>query len=209
MNLFNQALVLENKKYSEVEEIAQSCNRCQLAQTRRRVVFGTGAVPCDLMLIGEGPGGDEDIQGLPFVGRAGQLLTKILESAGLKRPDDIYITNIVKCRPPNNRLPLPGEIEPCAVFLEYQIKTIAPCVILLAGSLASQTVLKTKEPITKIRGHWFKLTDETYCLPIFHPSYLLRNPSMKIGSPKWLLWQDLQEALTARKYFKLLKDPTP
>lgn len=204
--LINQAQEFNNLSFEEIKELAQNCQRCALAKKRTRVVFGEGPKKCDLMLIGEGPGADEDISGRPFVGKAGQLLTKILEAAGIKRPEEIYITNVVKCRPPNNRIPLPEEIEQCFPYLLSQIKNISPKIILLAGASSTQAVLKTKEGISKIRGRWFKLENEIYVMPIFHPSFLLRNPSKETGSPRWLVWQDMQEVETALKYFKILKE---
>ncbi|MGB9613258.1 MAG: uracil-DNA glycosylase, partial [Candidatus Margulisiibacteriota bacterium] len=179
------------------------CTKCPLHKGRTNVVFGIGPVPCNLMLIGEAPGAEEDQQGLPFVGRAGQLLTQILASVGIKRPDDLYITNTVKCRPPNNRAPLASEQEACAPYLEAQIKFVNPKIILLAGSPAVKAVLKTEEAMTKIRGQWFKLPGtEMSVMPIFHPAYLLRNPSKAKGSPKWLTWQDMQEVKHALEYLK-------
>ena len=201
MDLFSNEPDLLSLSYEEVKDIAEKCTKCQLAKGRNKVVFGSGPVPCDLMLIGEAPGADEDVQGLPFVGRAGQLLTKILESVGIKRPDDIYIANTVKCRPPNNRAPLPKEQSACAPYLEAQIKLIKPKVILLAGSPAVKAVLKIDEPMSKIRGKWLKLPGtEISVMPIFHPAYLLRNPSKKKGSPKWQTWEDMQEVKHALEY---------
>lgn len=205
MDLFNQNLELEKLTYAEVLSLAEKCQKCGLSQKRNRVVFGEGPVPANLMLIGEGPGAEEDSQGRPFVGKAGQLLTKILQAAGIKRPDDIYITNIVKCRPPENRTPLPEEIEKCYDYLKYQIKKVAPKIIILAGSPAASAVLIIKEPISKIRGHWFKIEGSIFCLPIFHPSFLLRNPSKQKGSPRWLTYEDTQEIKNALNYFKTLE----
>jgi len=171
--------------YEEVEKIAQKCTKCGLHKTRNKVVFGHGPVPCDLMLIGEAPGADEDAQGLPFVGRAGKLLTKILESVNIKRPDDIYIANTLKCRPPNNRAPQAGEQEACRAYLEAQIKFIKPKIILLAGSPACKAILKSDEPMGRLRGKWTKLPGTNISVfPIFHPSYLLRSPSKEKGKPK-------------------------
>jgi len=130
MDLFAKEANLSTNSYDEVKAIASSCTKCPLSQGRHKVVFGNGPVPCDLMLIGEAPGADEDEQGLPFVGRAGQLLTQILASVGIKRPDDIYIANTVKCRPPNNRAPLTTEQEACRPYLEAQIRLVKPKIIL-------------------------------------------------------------------------------
>lgn len=189
---------LDNLNHQEIKDIASTCTKCELSKTRQKVVFGDGPVPCDLMLIGEGPGADEDEQGLPFVGRAGQLLTKILESGGISRKTDIYITNIVKCRPPNNRTPLPQETSACYPYLEAQIKLINPKIIILAGAPATKVVLKNETPISQIRGKWFCLENtDISVIPIFHPSYLLRNPSKEKGSPKWQTWQDMIEIKNA------------
>jgi len=195
--------------YKEVEKIASTCPRCVLAQTRTKVVFGTGPVPCDLMLIGEAPGADEDEQGVPFVGRAGQLLTKILESVGIMRPNDIYIANTVKCRPPQNRAPHPTEQKACFPYLEAQIHLfVKPKIIILAGTPSVKDILKIDEPITKIRGKWFKLpeNEDIAVMPIFHPSYLLRNPSKEKGTPKWNTWQDMKEIKNALDYIKKVKE---
>jgi DNA polymerase len=203
MDLFSNEQDLPDLPYEEVKALAQKCTKCQLSKGRHKVVFGNGPVPCNLMLIGEAPGADEDAQGLPFVGRAGQLLTKILESVGIKRPDDIYITNTVKCRPPNNRAPLPKEQSACAPYLEAQIKQIKPKIILLAGAPAVKAVLKIDEPMGRIRGKWLKLPGtEVSVMPFFHPAYLLRNPSKKKGSPKWQTWEDMQEVKHALEYHK-------
>ena len=210
MDLFNQSPSLLDLPYEEVKNLAESCTKCPLHKTRTKVVFGVGPVPCDLMLIGEAPGADEDAQGIPFVGRAGQLLTKILESINLRRPDDIYITNTLKCRPPGNRTPAPSEQNACYPYLEAQIKHLKPKIILLAGAPAVRAVLKSDEPITKIRGQWRKLpgTDISF-MPIFHPAYLLRNPSKTKGAPKWLTWQDMLEIKSALGYFKKVKELSP
>jgi DNA polymerase len=203
MDLFSNEPDLLSLSYEEVKEIADKCKKCDLSKDRNKVVFGNGPVPCDLMLIGEAPGADEDAQGLPFVGRAGKLLTKILESVDIKRPDDIYIANTVKCRPPNNRAPHPKEQAACAPYLETQIKFVKPKIILLAGAPAVKAILKIEEPMSKIRGSWFKLQGtEISVMPIFHPSYLLRNASKTKGSPKWYTWQDMQEVKHALEYYR-------
>ena len=203
MDLFSKEPDLLSLPYEEIEKIASTCTKCQLSKGRTKVVFGNGPVPCDLMLIGEAPGAEEDLQGLPFVGRAGQLLTQILASVGINRPDDIYITNTVKCRPPDNRAPLATEQEACAPYLEAQIKFVKPKIILLAGSPAVKAILKTDEPITTIRGKWLKLQGtDISVMPIFHPAYLLRNPSKEKGKPKWQTWQDIQEVKNALEYFR-------
>jgi uracil-DNA glycosylase family 4 len=165
-----------------------SCNRCSLHKTRHNIVFGVGNPRAELMFIGEAPGEDEDLQGLPFVGRAGQLLTKIIEAMGLKR-SDVYIANILKCRPPNNRPPLPNEIEECEVVLKKQIDMIKPKIICALGKFASQTLLRTETTISALRGH-FKEYNGIKLMPTFHPAYLLRNPN-----DKKLVWQDMKKIM--------------
>ena len=194
--------------YQEVKDIASKCEKCPLCKTRNNVVFGNGPVPSDLMLIGEAPGADEDEQGLPFVGRSGRLLTQILESVGIKRPDDIYIANTLKCRPPGNRAPATSEQEACWPYLEAQLNLIKPKILLLAGTPSVKNVLKIKEPISKIRGKWFKLPGhpDLSVMPIFHPSYLLRNPQKTKDSPKWFTWQDMQEIKNALDYLKKVRE---
>ncbi|MDD5594414.1 MAG: uracil-DNA glycosylase [Candidatus Margulisbacteria bacterium] len=207
MDLFSKEPDYLAIPYEEVAEIASTCTKCRLSKGRTKVVFGNGPVPCDLMLIGEAPGADEDIQGLPFVGRAGQLLTQILASVGIKRPDDIYIANTVKCRPPDNRAPQADEQAACAPYLEAQIKYVNPKIILLAGSPAVKAILKTDQPITGLRGKWLKLPGtEISVMPLFHPAYLLRNPSKEKGKPKWLTWQDMQEVKNALDYFHKVEE---
>lgn len=203
MDLFSKELDLSSLSYEELKSLAEKCTKCALAKGRTNVVFGNGPVPCDLMLIGEAPGADEDEQGLPFVGRSGQLLTQILASVGIKRPDNIYIANTVKCRPPDNRAPLPKEQEACASFLQAQIRLVKPKIILLAGAPAVKAILKTDEPITGLRGKWLILPgSEISVMPLFHPAYLLRNPSKEKGKPKWLTWQDVQEVKNALDFHK-------
>ncbi|MBT3455936.1 uracil-DNA glycosylase [bacterium] len=171
---------MDQKKYKQklLEEIYtqyKNCQRCPLAQAERNnIVFGDGNPDADLMLIGEGPGRNEDLQGKPFVGRAGKLLDELLESANLKR-GDIFIGNIVKCRPPNNRLPLPNEIAECLPLLEKQIKIIRPKVICTLGSCSTRTLLGNDKKITQSRGKLFKWNN-IVTIPTFHPAYILRNP---------------------------------
>ncbi|OGC32334.1 hypothetical protein A2311_05160 [candidate division WOR-1 bacterium RIFOXYB2_FULL_48_7] len=203
MELFSNDTDLTTLSYQEIEKLAQTCTKCQLAKGRTKVVFGHGPIPCNLMLIGEAPGAEEDLQGLPFIGRAGQLLTQILASVGIKRPDDIYIANTVKCRPPDNRAPLPKEQAACAPYLQAQIRLVQPKIILLAGSPAVKAILKSDEPITGLRGKWLKLPGtDIAVMPLFHPAYLLRNPSKEKGKPKWLTWQDIQEVKNALDYYR-------
>jgi DNA polymerase len=174
-----------------LEEKAKACRLCVLCETRQNVVFADGNPHARLMIIGEGPGANEDLTGLPFVGRAGKLLDKILQSVEIDRQKDTYIANIVKCRPPQNRVPTKQEAETCRTYLESQISLIKPRIILLAGATAVQYVLQLKDPISKIRGQWFEYRSAK-AMPIFHPSYLLRNDTKAVGSPKWLMWQDIK-----------------
>ena len=170
---------------------AMQCRACPLAATRTKVVFGDGDPNSKLLFIGEGPGADEDAQGLPFVGRAGQLLTQILTAAGINR-SEVYITNIVKCRPPDNRVPAPQETVLCDKHLQTQIMLIDPLLIVLLGNTPMRWILQTNEGISKLRGRWFEWRGIAV-MPMFHPSYLLRNQSRTIDSPKSLTWIDIQE----------------
>lgn len=181
----------------DVKQMCQYCDKCALAQSRTNIVFSGGVPNHKLMLIGEAPGYYEDQQGEPFVGKAGQLLDKIFESVGLSRQKDIYICNTLKCRPPNNRDPLPEEKEACRAFLDAQIEILKPRIILLCGKVALSSLLNTSIGITKVRGKWFDGPFGSKMMPIFHPSYLLRNDSHEKGSPKWLMWQDIQEVKKA------------
>ncbi len=180
--------------YKNLAELTTHCNlcqRCELGQTRTKVVVSRGNPQAKIMIIGEAPGQNEDEQGLPFVGRSGQLLEKILESVNLQVDRDIYICNINKCRPPDNRVPTPGEIAACTPYLMEQIRLVDPQIILLTGATAVKGLTGMKQAITKIRGTWIPWQGRL-CMPIFHPAYLLRNPSREQGSPKWLMWQDMQ-----------------
>lgn len=174
-----------------------ACRRCALAAGRQQVVISRGNPRARLMVIGEGPGAQEDATGLPFVGRAGQLLDQMLASVGIDSNGDAYIGNVVKCRPPDNRKPTAAEMAACLPWLERQILAVDPLVILLAGATAMEGVLGVKGGITRLRGQWHEGSGEIlagrWLMPIFHPSYLLRNPSRQQGSPKWLTWQDLKE----------------
>jgi DNA polymerase len=170
-----------------------SCTLCKLCETRTNVVVFDGNPQAKLMIIGEGPGQQEDLTGRPFVGRAGQLLDKILESAEINRQRDTYICNVVKCRPPGNRVPLETEQKSCRQYLDAQIALVKPEIILLAGATAVKSVLQSNQPISKIRGQWFDFGPGIKLMPVFHPSYLLRNDSKVKGSPKWLMWQDIKE----------------
>lgn len=191
--------------YEELEKIKSeclNCQRCPLGKTRTNVVFSAGIPNSDIVLIGEAPGYHEDMTGEPFVGRAGQLLDKILASVGFDRTQNIYICNTIKCRPPDNRDPLPAEKIACRNFLDRQLACLKPKIILLCGKVALTSFLDTKEGITKLRGRWFDGPMGAKMMPIFHPSYLLRNPSHKEGSPKWLMWQDMKEIKRVYDSFK-------
>ncbi len=193
--------------YEELQEIREkvlTCEKCSLCKTRTNVVFSDGTPNPKLMLIGEAPGFYEDQQGKPFVGKAGQLLDRIFASVGFSR-ENIYICNTLKCRPPDNRNPLPDEKDACWEYLKAQIDIIQPKIILLCGNVAVQSILPNIGGITKIRGKWYQGGDIVHgakLMPIFHPSYLLRNDSREKGSPKWLMWQDIQEI--KREYDKLV-----
>ena len=174
----------------EVQEILGPCVRCKLHRLgRKKIVFGVGPSGAEIMFVGEGPGGDEDRIGEPFVGAAGQLLTRIIESGmGIKR-SDVYIANIVKCRPPRNRNPEPDEVERCEPFLQAQIRVVRPRVLIALGKYAAQTLLRESTPITRLRGKWREY-EGIPLMPTFHPAYLLRNPAEKRP-----VWEDIQSVL--------------
>lgn len=177
-----------------VREELGDCQRCKLCATRTNIVFGSGNEKATLMFVGEGPGADEDLQGLPFVGKAGELLTKMILAMGLSR-EDVYIANIVKCRPPNNRPPEEDEIAACLPFLKKQIEAIAPKIICALGSFAAQTLLASKTRISDLRGQFYDFRCNDTCdaikvMPTFHPAYLLRNPSEKKKA-----WEDLKKIM--------------
>lgn len=182
--------------YYKLEKLAVNCSRCRLRATCKQVVFGAGKLDADLMLIGEGPGKDEDEQGYPFVGRAGQLLDKILAAAEIPRPE-VYISNVVKCRPPGNRLPNPDEVAQCRNYLEAQIRMIRPRIIICLGAMASQSVISPRARITDIRGKWFT-RQGIKIMPVFHPAALLRNESYKRPT-----WEDFKKI---RDEYKQLTD---
>jgi uracil-DNA glycosylase len=162
------------------------CTRCKLHTLgRKQIVFGVGNPSADLMFVGEAPGADEDLQGEPFVGRAGQLLTKIIEAIGMKR-EDVYIANVIKCRPPGNRNPEPDEVEQCEQFMFRQVDTIKPKVIVALGKFAAQALLRTNDPITRLRGREYKYRGAVL-MPTYHPAYLLRTPSAKRE-----VWEDMK-----------------
>ncbi len=163
----------------------EGCPRCKLSKTRTNIVFGQGNAKADLMFVGEAPGRDEDEQGLAFVGKAGQLLTKIIEAMGRKR-EDVFICNVLKCRPPNNRNPEPDEVASCRPFLDEQIRLIAPRVIVTLGTFAAQAILETDEPIGRMRGRWREMRG-VRVMPTFHPAFLLRSPERKKD-----VWEDMK-----------------
>lgn len=168
-----------------IREELGDCQRCKLAGARTRIVFGSGSPKARLVFVGEAPGSEEDRQGLPFVGRAGQLLTKIVESIGLSR-DDVYICNVLKCRPPKNRNPEPDEVETCSPFLKSQLAAIGPDIVCCLGTFAAQTVLGMRVPISKLRGQFHEIDGVRY-IATFHPAYLLRNPEKKRE-----VWEDMK-----------------
>ena len=175
----------------EIHSACRKCDRCDLSNTRNNVVVAKGNPQAKIFIIGEAPGEKEDITGFPFVGRAGKMLNTVLHSVDIDPLEDCYITNIVKCRPPENRRPAKIEIETCLSWLDNQIRFLKPSIVILAGSTAVEGYLGIKDPITKIRGSWI-VKDGIKFMPIFHPAYLLRNPSKEKGKPKWLTWQDLK-----------------
>ena len=194
--LFNFEKTDENLKHKTLEEVKNVCNycyKCDLSKTRTNVVFGDGVFSSKIMLIGEGPGQNEDETGKPFVGKAGKFLDKILESQNISREKNIYICNIVKCRPPKNRIPTNEEMTACKVYLDAQIQLMRPKIIILCGSTAVKAMLGIKSGITKIRGQWLEGPFGAKMMPLLHPSYLLRNQSKAIDSPQWLTLQDIQE----------------
>lgn len=181
----------------ELRRFIGDCARCKLAPGRTNLVFGVGDPKADLMFVGEGPGADEDLRGEPFVGRAGQLLTDIIERGmGMTRAQ-VYICNVVKCRPPDNRNPEPDEVAACEPFLFRQIELVKPKIIVGLGTFAVQALLKVKTPISKLRGNWNEVRG-IRMMPTFHPAYLLRNPG-----DKRLVWQDIQQVM------KVLDRPIP
>ncbi|HWR58300.1 MAG TPA: uracil-DNA glycosylase [Thermodesulfovibrionales bacterium] len=173
------------------EEIGD-CLKCRLSTGRKNIVFGEGDPDAAIMFIGEAPGREEDVQARPFVGEAGQLLTRLIEKIGLKR-EDVYIGNIVKCRPPQNRDPEEDEMQTCSTFIDSQIGIISPRVIIALGRIASQTLIGTKTPISKLRGRFYEYKGIPV-MPTFHPAYLLRNPK-----DKWLVWEDVQKVMEKLK----------
>ena len=176
---------VENDSLEKIRADLGDCTRCRLSKARHTIVYGVGNPHAELMFAGEGPGADEDAQGIPFVGRAGQLLTQMIEAMGLKR-EDVYIANVVKCRPPENRLPEKDEIATCSPFLIRQIDAIKPKVLVALGACAVQTLLAAPVAITKIRGQWYDFRG-IRMMPTFHPAYLLRNAAAKKS-----VWEDMK-----------------
>ena len=169
--------------FAELEKVALACTKCPLASGRTQVVFGVGDPHADLMFVGEGPGEQEDLQGEPFVGRAGQLLTRLIGGIGMTR-DDVYIANVVKCRPPGNRDPLPAEIEACSPYLESQLAFIDPKVVVTLGNFSTKLLLDTKVGITKLRGQEFPFGDRAVLIPTLHPAAVLRNGGAAVAQAR-------------------------
>jgi uracil-DNA glycosylase len=187
-SLFEASDRVEGDTLQIISENLGECTRCRLHKKRNKIVFGAGNARAELVFVGEGPGHDEDIQGLPFVGRAGKLLTQMIEAMGLTR-EDVYICNVVKCRPPENRKPEDDEVATCSPYLYRQLDVIAPKAIVCLGGVAAQTLLKTKDPISRFRGNWYDFRN-TKLLATYHPAYLLRNPAAKSE-----VWKDLQKVM--------------
>jgi len=190
-SLFAEPGVVGATTLEALRDAIGDCQRCKLAPHRTNLVFGVGNPTARLMFVGEGPGADEDARGEPFVGRAGQLLTEIITKGMRLRRDDVYIANVIKCRPPGNRNPEPDEVDACEPFLLRQVDLIKPEVIVALGKFAAQTLLRTKAPITQLRGRWFDYRG-IRLMPTFHPAYLLRNPA-----EKRVVWQDIQQVMGA------------
>ncbi len=180
-----QTLSTKEESWDSFREKVLECTQCSLCKERTQVVFGEGNESATLVFVGEGPGFDEDTQGRPFVGKAGQLLTKMIEAMNLKR-EDVYIANIVKCRPPQNRTPQPDEIQSCFPYLVKQLEKIKPKIICALGNVAAQTLLQTSQTISRLRGMFHEING-IQIMPTFHPAYLLRNPEFKRE-----VWRDLQ-----------------
>ena len=188
-DLFSAAKFEKVNSLEDLRAEIGDCRRCKLCQGRTNIVFGVGNPKAELMFIGEGPGRDEDLKGEPFVGRAGQLLTEIITKGMKMRRDEVYIANVVKCRPPENRNPEPDEITACQPFLVKQVELVNPRIIVALGTFAAQTLLQSKTPISRLRGVWHSYQG-VKLMPTLHPAYLLRNPN-----DKRLVWQDIQAVL--------------
>ena len=187
-SLFETIDRVENDTLERIREDLGECMRCRLHLQRNKIVFGAGNPRAELVFVGEGPGHDEDVQGLPFVGRAGKLLTQMIEAMGLQR-EDVYICNVVKCRPPENRKPEDDEVATCSPFLYRQLDVIAPKAIVCLGATAVQALLKTKDSLSRFRGTWIDYRN-TKLMATYHPAYLLRNPAAKSE-----VWKDLQKVM--------------
>jgi len=187
-SLFESVDKIKDDTLLKIREDIGDCTRCKLHKGRNKIVFGDGSPKADLVFIGEGPGADEDYQGLPFVGRAGKLLTQMIEAMGLRR-QDVYICNVVKCRPPENRTPEPDEVSTCSPFLLRQIDVLRPKVIVCLGAVAAKTLLETPRGISQFRGQWLEWRGRKL-IATYHPAYLLRNPNAK-GE----VWKDLQKVM--------------
>jgi DNA polymerase len=187
-SLFEAIDRVENDTLERIREDLGECTRCRLHMQRNKIVFGAGNPRAELVFVGEGPGHDEDVQGLPFVGRAGKLLTQMIEAMGLTR-EQVYICNVVKCRPPENRKPEDDEVATCSPYLFRQLDVIGPKAIVCLGGTAAQALLKTKDSISRFRGTWFDYRG-TKLLATYHPAYLLRNPAAKAD-----VWKDLQKVM--------------
>jgi|SRR5580704_7190492 uracil-DNA glycosylase family 4 len=187
-SLFDAADRVEGDTLERIRADLGDCTRCRLHKTRNNIVFGVGNPKAALMFVGEGPGHDEDMQGIPFVGRAGKLLTQMIEAMGLRR-DDVYIANVVKCRPPENRTPEKDEVATCSPYLFRQIDAIRPKVIVCLGNVATQSLLGTTKSISQYRGQWVDYRGSRL-IPTYHPAYLLRNPAAKSD-----VWLDLKKVM--------------
>jgi uracil-DNA glycosylase len=187
-SLFEAANKKRHETLLQIRDDLGDCTRCKLHTTRNKIVFGDGSPQAQLVFVGEGPGADEDAQGLPFVGRAGKLLTQMIEAMGLQRRD-VYICNVVKCRPPGNRQPEGDEVESCSPFLFRQLDSLKPKVIVCLGATAFQTLLQSNRSISHFRGQWLDFRGYKM-LPTYHPAYLLRNPAAKAD-----VWKDLQKVM--------------
>ena len=185
----------------EIAEKIKACQKCPLFSTKHHAVPGEGSYQSPVMFIGEAPGEVEDLHGKPFIGKAGQLFSKILQSVKIKR-EDVFITNMLKCRPPGNRNPSKSEIELCLPYLESQIALINPKIIVTLGNIPTKYLLNPQEGITKVRGRWFEWIGGIKIFPMFHPSYLLRHEETTPGSPKELTWQDIKELKRALSQLK-------
>lgn len=187
-SLFEAVEKVQDDSLLKIREDLGDCTRCKLHKGRNKLVFGDGSPKARLVFVGEGPGADEDAQGLPFVGRAGKLLTQMIEAMGLQRKD-VYICNVVKCRPPENRTPEPDEVATCSPYMVRQIDAINPKVIVCLGAVAAKTLLETNRGITQFRGQWLEWRGRKL-MATYHPAYLLRNPPAKAD-----VWKDLQKVM--------------